>query len=65
MKSSLALVECLLFLGAFSTRCVSLFSGVVVESGSGVDSPPSDCLFSTGVSKFVPERLSKRALALC
>ena len=38
MKSSLALVECLLILRAFGTRGVSLFSGVF--SGSGVDSPP-------------------------
>ena len=51
MKSSLALVECLLILEAFGTGGVSLFSGVF--SGSGVDSPPSDCQFSNGVSKFV------------
>ena len=63
MKSSLALVEFLLFLGAFSTREISLFSGVFSESS--VDSPPSVCLFFTGASKVASERLFKRALALC
>ena len=63
MKSSLALDEFLFFLGAFDTRGVSLFSGVL--SGSGVISPCSVRLFSKGVSQFTPERLFKRVLALC
>ena len=58
MKKSLALVECLLILGAFGTRGVSLFGGVF--SGSGVD-PPSDCLFSNGVSNICPGEVVQKS----
>ena len=46
MKSSFALVEYPLFLGAFNTHRVCLFTGDF--SGSGVVPPASVCLFSKG-----------------